>query len=110
MKRVLSFALVSAAAMGFSTIGASAAPISVPKAPVEAASDVHQVGSRRHHHRRHYHRHHRHSHGRRHYRHRYYSYRPYRRDYYYGSPYVGIDLPFLGLSIGGHRHHRHRHW
>jgi hypothetical protein len=112
MKRVVQIALLAVAATGFSVMGASAAPIAPPTAPVEAASQIQEAGGR--HYRRHHRRYHRHYHGPRVYYGppRYYAYRPYRpyyRDYYYGAPYVGIGLPFINLHIGGHRHHRH-HW
>jgi hypothetical protein len=115
MKRVLSFGLLSAAIVGFSALGASAAPLTPPSAPVEAASQAQEVGGRRHY-RRHHHRYHRRHYGRHHHHYyrprayygpRYYSYRPYYRDYYYGAPYVGIGLPFINLHIGGHRHRHH---
>lgn len=117
MKRVLQIALLGAAATGIGVMSASAAPIAPPTAPVEAATQIQQVGDR--HYRRH-HRYHRHVYRPRvYYAPPYYAYRPYYRDYYYDRPYVygGIGLPFIGLSIGGghrhyhHRHHRHhRHW
>ena len=106
MKRVLSFVTLGAAIVGLSAMSVSAAPITLPAAPAEAASQVEQV------HRRHYrHRHHRKYRPHVYLAPRYYGYRRYH--YYDDGPYVygGIGLPFIGLSIGGgHRHYRHRHY